>query len=372
MPARKSKPAPTSESEFFAKELAGETPPSFATMHKLYNFASQLFEQRPWLKMNENNLVLFRDPATGETCYCSVMGQLGEVLALHAYIGTEGYRIFRRIENDQITPGEFFTSQHCVYVDFVPMEEMEVQDRKLLKAFGHPRSAEVGPQFRTIRPGYRPWFVTEPEAQTLIGCISAVFVICSVISKEGSLSYWEQENLYPLVSATEVIREEGGIVKQNYRVDPVEMSLPPEQSAVPAMIDEEQLQRLRKNDYRMGGALELDHFLSDMVVGKKNERKMCVCMAMAADSQSGFLFPPEIADPGTSAPEALAKALINALESFRGLPQEVRVQTSHFKNYIQPIADICGFSVKVVKSLPALKEARAAMKRMLGRSGSIS
>jgi hypothetical protein len=90
---------------------------------------------------------------------------------------------------------------------------------------------------------------------------------------------------------------------------------------------------------------------------------------MAADSQSGFLFPPEIADPGTPAPEALTKALIQALEVYRGLPQEVRVQSRHFKNYIQPIADVCGFTVKVVKSLPALQEARTAMDRMMGGAG---
>jgi hypothetical protein len=162
MPKRNTDSVPGNPSQFFVKELSGETPPAFSTMEKLYGLATQLYALHPWRLVNENQLVLVRDSSTGETCYCSVMGQLGEVLAMHAYRGRESYRLFRRLEDgDAISPSEFLAGQHSVYVDFVPSTEMDGEDRKMLKAVGHPRASKIGPIFRAIHPGFHPWFVTE-------------------------------------------------------------------------------------------------------------------------------------------------------------------------------------------------------------------
>jgi hypothetical protein len=112
--------------QFFAKELLGETPPSFATMEDLYGLAAEMYALRPWHVLAEGELVLIRDSATGETCYCSVIGALGEVLAMHAYIGTESYRLFRKIAAGKIVgAGEFFETQHSVYVEFAPRADLD-------------------------------------------------------------------------------------------------------------------------------------------------------------------------------------------------------------------------------------------------------
>ena len=105
---------------YFAKELAGENAPSLSSLESLYKLASALYALRPWHILDDNQLVLVRDPATTEICYCSVMGALGEVVAMHAYIGTESYRLFRKIiAGEAIDPGEFFASQRSVSVEFV-------------------------------------------------------------------------------------------------------------------------------------------------------------------------------------------------------------------------------------------------------------
>jgi hypothetical protein len=56
------------------------------------------------------------------------MGMLGEVFSIRAYIGTESLRLFRKIEADGITdPGEFFASQHSVYVSSCPKRSSNVR-----------------------------------------------------------------------------------------------------------------------------------------------------------------------------------------------------------------------------------------------------
>src|SRR5215471_3411068 len=81
---------------FFQKELIGEHPPSSATMQTLYDLARDLFARRPWNLIAEDELVLLEEAASRELCFCSVMGALGQVRALHVYLGPEGYHFFKK------------------------------------------------------------------------------------------------------------------------------------------------------------------------------------------------------------------------------------------------------------------------------------
>src|SRR5215471_18445349 len=148
------------------------------------NMASGLYALRPWYLMDESKLILVPDLATGETCHCSVMGALGEIVSVYAYIGTEGYRLFRKMAAGKISgPGELYASQKSVFVEFVGRTVLELPDRKLLAALGHtPRKGQVSPIFRSVRPGFYPWFVTEGEAETLAECMRAVTLISSALS----------------------------------------------------------------------------------------------------------------------------------------------------------------------------------------------
>ena len=115
---------PASPDLFFAKELAGEEPPSFAAMKRLYDRASDLFGFRPWQMLGESELVVTRDTKSGELWFCSVMGSMGEAYSMQAYRGEERLRLFRSIAAEDLTdPGEVLASMHCLRVEFVPRKE---------------------------------------------------------------------------------------------------------------------------------------------------------------------------------------------------------------------------------------------------------
>src|SRR5215469_15335153 len=205
MPKKRAGSAAHLSDRCFVRELAGETPPTLSAMQKLYALASKLYGLRPWQLLDESQLILVRDSVSGETCYCSIMGALGEVYAMHAYIGTESFRLFRKMEGEEITDaGEFFASQHSVYVEFLPRAELERQDRELLAELGHLQGRGLAlPIFRAIRPGFHPWFVTEAEAMMLAECILAVIVVCSAVAGHEKATFWDQTNTYPMVSSVE-------------------------------------------------------------------------------------------------------------------------------------------------------------------------
>ena len=116
MPRKRTASVSVPPQRCFVKELAGETPPSFQAMERLYGLASELYGLLPWRVLDEDNLIVVRDSVSGELCYCSVMGALGEVLSMHAYIGAEGLRQFRKMEDEEIAdPGEFFASTHRLF-----------------------------------------------------------------------------------------------------------------------------------------------------------------------------------------------------------------------------------------------------------------
>jgi hypothetical protein len=339
---------------WFVKELAGETPPSFPAMERLYRLASELYGLQPWRVLNEDHLIVVRDSVSGELCYCSVMGALGEVHSMHAYIGTEALRQFRKIEAKEISdPGEFFASTHCVYVEFVPKAELLRQDRELLAALGHPQGRGLAsPIFRTMRPGFLPWFVTEDEARTLAECMRAVIVICTAVASQKQLKFWEVADTYPMVS-----RAEGP--EPRYQIEMFQSILPPEPPIAPVRLAEDVLLALRGQDYAVRGVMELDLTYSGAAIGKKGERNFCAAIAMAVDADSGMVLAPEVAPSSVVAGELLAKVFFKAIQASRTLPKEIRVRSRRMKDCLAPLMGSFGVVVNFAQRLPALDKAQS-------------
>lgn len=72
---------------FFEKQLSKEKALTFATAKRLFHLAEEVLIVQPWRMLADSELVLVKDPELDGLCYCSVMGELGEVFAVHAYRG---------------------------------------------------------------------------------------------------------------------------------------------------------------------------------------------------------------------------------------------------------------------------------------------
>jgi hypothetical protein len=362
-------PLVTISEHFFQKELAGEEPPAFATMQMLYQLATDLFARHPWNLVSEDELVLVEEAASREFCFCSVMGSLGQVRALHVYLGPEGYRFFKKLQSGEtLTVGEFFAAQRSVYVEFVRLGELTAPDRKFLEAMGHLlKRGTLAPIFRAIRPGYHPWYVTEGEARILAECQWALITICDLLQANPDLYYWDKENVYPMLSRQ---GEKGN--EEGYRMRPVEApSLPAPMPNLPTL-DEARVQRIRDCRYPSKGVLEADHFYGVGMIGEKNQRKACVRLGLAIDAKSGLAYPPEVSLPTSSMGDILTRVVLQAVESASALPQEVHVRDSEFKVLLDPLAQALGFSVRVIKSLPAPDFAKNQLLKMMGDPGPLS
>ena len=63
------------------------------------------------------------------------------------------------------------------------------------------------------------------------------------------------------------------------------------------------------------------------------------------------------------------RVILRAIESACALPLEVHVRSGEFKLLLEPMAQALGFSVKAMKSLPALDIAKSQLLEMMGDPG---
>jgi hypothetical protein len=359
---RKSIPISTTPPEhWFVKELAGEEPPTFSALQELHALAHVWYQLRPWELLDDCNLILVRDPVSGELCYCSVMGALGEVFSLHVYLGEQSYLNFCNLADEKLTdPAEFMAGLRSVSVEFVPRSELEKQDRDLLTAVGYPKGrGQASPIFRAIRPRYLPWFVNATEAETLAECLRAVLAFCRGIEGKETPDFWEKEHTYPLVERASEAAEHQYTVR--LQKAPVPAELPMEA----ARLDEELLRQIKKLDLPVRGAIEVGHMYGMGAVGGKYERKACTMLALAADAASGMIYAPELAEPGTPIADSLAKVLMKAVLSSRAMPSEVRVR-GEFKAALAPLTRNFGITVKPVAKLRVVENTLASLQQMMG------
>ncbi|MGH9793198.1 MAG: DUF7309 domain-containing protein [Candidatus Acidiferrales bacterium] len=352
---------------FFVKELADEAAPRRETMERLCELAAQLFLRRPWDVLNESELVLVKDPVSAAMCHCSVMGQAGQVFALHAYVGEESFRLFRKLEAGKpVTMGEFLASQRSVSVEFVRIAELTAADRQVFRGLdlALKRGALV-PVFRAIRPGYHPWYVTEEEALALAECQRAVITICDLVAANSGASYWSSPDTYPVLS-----RVDGAGSQPEFRIEATQVKSSPAPPLECPAVDESRLQKIREGQYpRRAVVLEVDHFHGAGMIGDRNQRKACFRMALAVDAQTAFAYPPELSLPSASTGEALANVVLNAIESGRMLPREIRVGNAAYMPVLDPIARALGVSVRVHKSLRALEFTKKHLLEAMGDPG---
>lgn len=360
MPARKATPLDAHPDHCFVAELRGENPPSFSELQELYGLAKKLFALQPWKLLDDSQLTLVQAGPGGELCYCSVMGALGEVYAMHAYMGSESYRLFCDIQAERIAePGEFFARQRSVYVEFVPRKELERQDRELLARLHHPQAKGIlSPIFRACRPGFYPWFVNAEEARALAECIGATIEICNAVADGKGKKFWKHDGILPLV-----VEEKQDAPR--YRIDLVKAELPKEPPLRPAQAGQEKLTQLHSRDYPVRGVMELDYILSGAPVGKANERKSCTSIALAVDAQTGIVYASNITESRLPPGDSMAEAFVDAVQASRALPQEVRVRTQELGNCLALFMESLGVAIRVSPKLQAADEARAHLLRFL-------
>jgi hypothetical protein len=305
--------------------------------------AARFHAAEPWQRLLDCEMILAGHPAWPLPNVCIVMGRLGEFMSLTVLLSGRGLDFFRRLQSgEKMDFGNFFAEQHSVRVEYASRRELTKDDRELLKATGYPtKPKEMVPIFRTIRPGYHPWYVTEDEAAILTECMRSVLAFLDHLPAHAT--YWNREGFLPLVEPPE------------YRVRMAAMADPgagPE-SAPP--LNERRLNRILAARFPRGCVLEVDQFYAPAKIGRRNERPSCMRGVLALDAETAFAYPPQIVGPDEPTGIVLAEAVLAAVEAGKFLPRAIHVRSNNSQTLLAPLAAALGVPIKVRAQLPAFE-----------------
>ena len=154
-----------------------------------------------------------------------------------------------------------------------------------------------------------------------------------------------------------------------YDIEMRKITVPLATAPAPARLDQSRIEQIRRRNYPVRGAFEAEHFYGGGTIGKRDERKAVVRLALVADADSGLVFPPELGMPERATSDMVATAVLSAIETARFLPREVHVTQLQLEAYLESLARELGFAVRTVKRLPAAEEAKKSLLAMMGDPG---
>jgi len=331
---------------------------------ELYDAAIEFRNLAPWQWMYDDVLFAVEDPDTGEIGYCSIMGALGEFHGLAVFPGEAGWRSLQLLRDDddsyQAEEQRMF-GQCALIASFESSRDVTKQDRAILKQLDlRFRGEHAWPVFRSHRPGYLPWYLTQDEAKFLTVALSQATVVASRVREQPDLLEQPQPNQ---VLTRKRVKDGVSYIWIDEWTEPPQIPLS-EFEIPPFHVDEAILKHIRRQGTRKG-EWEVDIFYAPFAV-EEGERPMFPKMLMCVDHVSGMVLQVHAAVHETYAQECVDK-LLEAI-AVGNCPSAILYRRPEVAALLRPIAASLGIKLRQDEWLPALDEAKDALEHgLLGR-----
>lgn len=330
---------------------------------RLIESACRIKQLAPWQWMQEDDVFGVAHPETGEIGFVSVMGALGEHLAVGVYIGAAALVKFLSLHHapsDTLAEyPETLLEIPQLQVSFEDRDDLEDWDRQLLRNLNLKfRGRKAWPQFQSFRPGFMPWRLEPEEIRFLALALEQLEQVAPRVQKNRSF-LWGKEVGTLLIRTCHCREGEAAEWEDRYqRISPP--PLPP----VPLTWDSAHIKELKRSASR-GDIMELDLFMFPGRIGKKGHRPQIGYALLALHAQSNMIFGVEILDPIKGIEQMLGRIpgwILSRLANHGLRPKEIHIQSARLLDVLQPAFKELGTKV-VLK--PMLKKLRAAKREMI-------
>jgi hypothetical protein len=335
-------------------------PPSADEYKLLVELTAMILDLEPWEFMNETDVFGVRD-LLGQTGFVSVMGRLGEYKAIAIYQEAEGLYGWREFEQILEIEPESEEAHDLLYqiphlqLSFGSNEFLDKHDREVIKGSGIKFPRDHKPLFRSYRPGYLPWYITELEARHLIQVLAQVFNV--------AVRFSEDENLIPVNVNPEdrnylvVVPEPEGVDVS--WVDSVQTIGPPPTQLTPFPLEESTVARLK--ELPKSGIHEIGFFMVPAVIGKRNERPKQLYVLMVSDAASYFVLGFQVLEVTAGIDLTYAELAENVATKWlehEVVPVEVHVRSARLAGALEPLSDQLNVAIHMADEMPALDDAK--------------
>lgn len=332
--------------------------PPLASWEKLYAAAIEFKKTGCWEWMDDRHIFGVQNPVSGEIGYCVVLGSMGEVFALAVYRGTEGLEGITRIHTGMIELEleESIQVQNCLIASFEDRNDLQEQDREVIKKLGLKfRGRKEWPLFRSLQPGYVPWFINKEEGAFLIVALQQAREVVLRVKEKPNLLATPSEEHYFVRTAE----------KKGRKISWSDCYMKPhpivQEEPLPYNVDELRLKRIKKAATRRDIVLEVDFFYAPYPVQeKKGQRPFFPYLCLWVDRNSGLVLKHSLAGHKELEP-VFRDNFINLLEDIQAIPSALLVRQEQARKILEPLAGGLGIEISMLKRLKKMDEVRESM-----------
>jgi len=330
---------------------------------RLIEAAGRIKQLAPWQWMNEDDIFGITHPQTGEIGFISVMGALGEHLAVALYLGASSLARFLALQ--QAPQGvldehpELLLEIPQLQASYEDRGELEDWDRQLLRGLNLKfRGRKAWPRFQSFRPGFMPWRLEPKEIGFLTLALEQLEQVAPRLKADRSLLQGEEPGTLLIRSCRDGKRNTGEWKDRYERVPP------PEFPPVPLAWDTEDVKKLKRMPGRED-VLEVDFFQFPGAIGPKGERPQAAYILLSVHAQSNLVFGAQTTCVTESIEHMWGQIpglLLSRLVEPGLRPREIHVQSRMLQNVLQPAFKELGTQIALK---PVLKKLRAAKRELM-------
>jgi hypothetical protein len=324
---------------------------------ELFSLAGRIKEIAPWNLMDETDVFGVRNPETDELGFVSVKGMDGMHFCIALYKGSKALHDFWDFhDSGAYDSPEQIMEIPQLQVFFEHRDHLDKKDVAIIKNLDLKfRGKNAWPMFRSVRPGYLPWYISGDEARFLIYALEQMIDVAHRFEKDEYLLDFDDDVYLMRIP----------VKKGNSMIwtDEIMVIPPPDPRPIPIMVNKSDLETLR--DVHHGGMiLEIDFFIFPAKIGEKNQRPSLPYMLMVVESKSGMVVGHETFLADSSLEDMWGKVpgvLVHQFSKIRILPYEIRVRSGLLYVLLQPIAEELKFRLCHYDTLPSLDEAKQTL-----------
>ncbi len=322
------------------------------TLRPLYAAVMHYHATRPWSVIDDDLVFGVEDPASGTIGWCSVLGAAGELCGLAVYDGAAGLALYRAILRDEVSPDEVQTTQQGFIVAFGARNELEPDEREVLRALGiRPRGREAWPMVRALTPGYLPALPDATGSRRLITVMEQVLAVAQSTTDAP-------DEIAPDADGRLLVRRQARAEAAwtSVRLKPAD----PPALLVPGVPDDLRARRVHDLPQRAGLAWECDYAYAPIPIEDTRGAPGYAAVVLIVDHASGIIVETRLGPPPLD-PAFLQDVFLATIETGRVRPSVVHVRTNVTRASLAPLAAAAGFRMERSATLPMLEEARASM-----------
>jgi hypothetical protein len=333
------------------------------TLRALVAAASDFAGRSPWDHACDTDVVGIADPITGESSIACILGNAREVFGAVFYRRPAGLRWMLDVLDDSENAFSLqaIDSIDALKVEFVPKREMLKEDLALLKTaeFSPAGRGAVWPQFRSIEPGWLPWFINQSEAEQLLANLPRLAGFASLLKSQPDLFEGRAPREIPFVPHP--------LPPRPLTADDLDWRLlvaspEPHVSFQPRP---DLLARLQALSRDPNASYEYACSLTSGSVMQNG--RPCYSRVSLLVERRGLVLGVELSLATESFAVSAGDGLAQGLLKNGRLPKQLLVPGSEFQTILQPLCDSLGIQLKPSSRLPTLERAMTSLLQFMSQ-----